>query len=41
VIVGIVLAVVTFWLFAQTTLNVAPTIRADLQISEACATSGG
>jgi MFS family permease len=33
-IVGIVLAVVTFWLFAQTTLNVAPTIRADLQISE-------
>ena len=33
-IVGIVLAVVTFWLFAQTTLNVAPTIRADLHISE-------
>lgn len=33
-IVGIVLAVVTFWLFAQTMLNVAPTIRADLQISE-------
>ena len=33
-IVGIVPAVVTFWLFAQTTLNVAPTIRADLQISE-------
>ena len=33
-IVGIVLAVVTFWLFAQTTLNVALTIRADLQISE-------
>jgi DHA2 family multidrug resistance protein-like MFS transporter len=33
-IVGIVLAVVTFWLFAQTTLNVAPTVRADLQISE-------
>jgi len=33
-IVGIVLAVVTFWLFAQTTLNVAPTIRSDLQISE-------
>lgn len=24
----------TFWLFAQTTLNVAPTIRADLQISD-------
>ena len=33
-IVGIVLAVVTFWLFAQTMLNVVPTIRADLQISE-------
>ena len=33
-IVGIVLAVVTFWLFAQTMLNVAPAIRADLQISE-------
>ena len=33
-IVGIVLAVVTFWLFAQTMLNVAPTIRADLRISE-------
>lgn len=33
-IVGIVLAVVTFWLFAQTTLNVAPTIRSDLEISE-------
>jgi len=33
-IAGIVLAVVTFWLFAQTMLNVAPTIRADLQISE-------
>jgi len=33
-IVGIVLAVVTFWLFAQTMLNVAPAIRANLQISE-------
>lgn len=33
-ILGIVLAVVTFWLFAQTTLNVAPTMRADLRISE-------
>src|SRR5690242_8691595 len=33
-ILGIVLAVVTFWLFAQTTLNVAPTMRDELQISE-------
>src|SRR4051794_30405506 len=33
-ILGIVLAVVTFWLFAQTTLNVAPAMRADLQIAE-------
>lgn len=33
-IFGIVLAVVTFWLFAQTTLNVAPTMRDELQISE-------
>src|SRR5690349_17662139 len=32
--VGIVLAVVTFWLFAQTTLNVAPTMREELRISE-------
>jgi DHA2 family multidrug resistance protein-like MFS transporter len=31
---GIVLAVVTFWLFAQTTLNIASTMRADLRISE-------
>lgn len=31
---GIVLAVVTFWLFAQTTLNVAPAIREDLGITE-------
>ena len=33
-ILGIVLAVVTFWLFAQTTLNVAPAMRDDLQIAE-------
>jgi len=32
-ILGIVLAVVTFWLFAQTTLNVAPTMREDLHIT--------
>jgi MFS transporter, DHA2 family, multidrug resistance protein len=30
--VGIVLAVITFWLFAQTTLNVAPAMRDDLGI---------
>lgn len=30
---GIVLAVVTFWLFAQTTLNIAPVMGADLNIS--------
>jgi MFS transporter, DHA2 family, multidrug resistance protein len=33
-IAGIVLAVVTFWLFAQTTLNVLPSMRADLRIDE-------
>lgn len=33
-LLGIVLAVVTFWLFAQTTLNVAPDMRADLGIDE-------
>lgn len=33
-LVGVVLAVITFWLFAQTTLNVAPTMRDDLQISD-------
>jgi DHA2 family multidrug resistance protein-like MFS transporter len=33
-IVGIVLAVITFWLFAQTTLNIAPAIRDSLAISE-------
>lgn len=32
-IIGIVLAVITFWLFAQTTLNIAPTMSADLKIS--------
>jgi DHA2 family multidrug resistance protein-like MFS transporter len=33
-VLGIVLAVITFWLFAQTILNVAPTMREDLRISE-------
>jgi len=33
-ILGSVFAVVTFWLFAQTTLNVAPAMRADLRIAE-------
>ena len=33
-IFGIVLAVITFWLFAQTTLNVAPTMRHELRITE-------
>ena len=33
-ILGIVLAVITFWLFAQTTLNVVPAMRGDLQIAE-------
>lgn len=33
-LLGIVLAVVTFWLFAQTALNVAPDMRADLGITE-------
>ncbi len=32
-IIGIVLAVITFWLFAQTTLNIAPVMGADLKIS--------
>jgi MFS transporter, DHA2 family, multidrug resistance protein len=32
-ILGIVLAVITFWLFAQTTLNIAPVMSADLKIS--------
>ncbi|SDR46157.1 hypothetical protein [Paraburkholderia tuberum] len=33
-IAGIVLAVVTFWLFAQTTLNVLQSMWADLQIDD-------
>jgi len=37
-IFGIVLAVLNFWLFAQTTLNVAPAMREDLGISESSAT---
>ncbi|MBB6610914.1 MFS transporter [Pontibacter sp. Tf4] len=32
-IVGIVLAVITFWLFAQTTLNIAPVMQEELNIS--------
>ncbi|MBC8728292.1 MFS transporter [Paraburkholderia sp. UCT2] len=32
-IVGIVLAVVTFWLFAQTTFNVLPSMRTELRIN--------
>jgi DHA2 family multidrug resistance protein-like MFS transporter len=32
-VLGIVLAVVTFWLFAQTTLNIAPAMRDDLPIA--------
>lgn len=32
-IAGIVLAVITFWLFAQTTLNIAPAMAEDLKIS--------
>ena len=33
-IIGVVLAVITFWLFAQTTLNISAVMRADLGISE-------
>lgn len=33
-LLGIVLSVITFWLFAQTTLNVAPAMRTDLGIDE-------
>ena len=33
-LLGIVLAVITFWLFAQTTLNITPAIRSDLGITE-------
>ena len=32
-ILGIVLAVITFWLFAQTTLNIAPVMARNLKIS--------
>ena len=32
-LIGIVLSVITFTLFAQTTLNIAPTMRADLGIN--------
>ena len=32
-ILGIILAVITFWLFAQTTLNIAPAMQEDLRIS--------
>lgn len=31
-LLGIVMGVITFWLFAQTTLNIAPTIRTDLGV---------
>ena len=30
---GIILGVLAFWLFAQTTLNIAPTMAADLQVT--------
>ena len=30
---GIILGVVAFWLFAQTTLNIAPTMAAELNIA--------
>ncbi len=33
-LLGIVLSVITFWLFAQTNLNIAPTIRTELGIEE-------
>ena len=33
-LLGIVLGVITFWLFAQTTLNIAPTMQAELGITE-------
>ena len=32
-IIGIVLAVLTFWLFAQSMVNIIPAIQADLGIS--------
>ncbi|MBN9308320.1 MAG: MFS transporter [Devosia sp.] len=31
---GIILGVLAFWLFAQTTLNIAPTMAADLQVDQ-------
>lgn len=33
-LLGMVMGVITFWLFAQTTLNIAPTMRTDLGIDE-------
>ncbi|MHC1720948.1 MAG: MFS transporter [Clostridiaceae bacterium] len=33
-LLGMVLGVITFWLFAQTTLNIAPTMRADLGLDK-------
>src|SRR5574339_702268 len=33
-LLGIVLSVVTFWLFAQTTLNISPTMGSDLGIEQ-------
>lgn len=34
VLFGIILGVLGFWLFAQTTLNIAPTMAADLQLEQ-------
>lgn len=39
-ILGIVLAVLNFWLFAQTTLNIAPAMREELGISESLTNIG-
>jgi DHA2 family multidrug resistance protein-like MFS transporter len=33
-LLGMVMGVITFWLFAQTTLNIAPTMRVDLGIDK-------
>ncbi len=33
-LLGIVLSVITFWLFAQTTLNISPTMKSDLGIDQ-------
>jgi len=33
-LLGMVMGVITFWLFAQTTLNIAPTMRADLGLDK-------